>query len=264
MPCDGDGSAAPAAGGGRGVAEELRALVAALQFLTRLPLPAVAFRPALLARGALYFPLVGLVVGALGSAVWLLAALWWPPAVAAALAIVAMLLVTGGFHEDGLADTADGLGGGWTAADKLRIMRDSRIGTYGGLALGVVLLLRYAVLSGLAPAAVAVALPLSQMLGRWSTLPLVAASPYVGGGSGRALVQGISGARVVLATLFVAALAGLAAPRLFAALALLSAVAVLLAARLFRRQLGGITGDALGAANVALELLVLLAFAAGG
>ena len=245
----------------RGLRDEGRALVVALQFMTRLPLPAVAFRPALLARAALYFPAVGLVVGALGAAAYLLAALLWPPEVAAALAIMAMLLATGAFHEDGLADTADGLGGGWTVEDKLRIMRDSRIGSYGSLALVATLLLKFAVLGSLAPDTVPTALLLSQMLGRWSTLPLVGVMPYVGGGSGRPLAEGIAPARIAAGTVFALLVAGVMAPQQWVALAALSALAVAASGWLFRRQLGGITGDTLGAANPARELLVLLAFA---
>ena len=103
--------------------------------LTRLPVGwlATSAEPARLADAVWAFPVVGAVVGAIGGAVfWVCARLGMPPAVAAVWTLASMLLVTGALHEDGLADTADGLGGGRTRERKLEIMRDSRIGTFGG------------------------------------------------------------------------------------------------------------------------------------
>ena len=118
-------------------------LSAAILFLTRLPLPRHAPEDGAVARGAWAFPLAGFVVGLIAAAVYAIAhALVLFPWPAAALAIAATLLVTGCLHEDGLADTADGFGGGDTRARKLDIMRDSRIGTYGVCALAISLLIR--------------------------------------------------------------------------------------------------------------------------
>ena len=114
------------------------------------------------------FPVVGAVVGAIGGAVfWVCARLGMPPGVAAVWTLASMLLVTGALHEDGLADFADGLGGGRTRERKLEIMRDSRIGTFGGLALMLSLAARGTALATLAqPVRVVVALIVAAALGR--------------------------------------------------------------------------------------------------
>ena len=129
---------------------QLQLFLCAVQFLTRVPTPALrGFESDWISRSARYFPLVGMLVGGVCAAVfWGAAQLWsgWLPAL---LAIAAGVLVTGAFHEDGLADTADGLGGGSTLAKRLTIMKDSRIGTYGALALGLVLALKAAALAEL-------------------------------------------------------------------------------------------------------------------
>jgi len=119
---------------------------AAIGLLSRLPVPVdtdLATRRG--ARAAWAYPLAGLVVGALAGLVAQVA-LWLglPPSIAALLALAAMIAITGALHEDGLADSADGLWGGWDRARRLEIMKDSRIGTYGVLALGLTLLLRAA------------------------------------------------------------------------------------------------------------------------
>ena len=122
--------------------EATRYLVAQ-QFLTRLPTPGwVDYEPGGLARSARYFPLVGLVVGALSALIWLIFAPILPASLAAGLAIAVMILATGALHEDGFADCCDGLGGGANQERALEIMRDSRIGAYGAIGLVMVIGLR--------------------------------------------------------------------------------------------------------------------------
>lgn len=129
---------------------ELRLLLTALQFFTRIPVPASVGHSAEQLDGATrYFPLVGLVVGAIAAAVLTLAALRLPSGVAVLLSMLATVMVTGAFHEDGLADSADGLFGGWTVQDRLRIMKDSRSGVFGVLALILVLGLKFTALCAL-------------------------------------------------------------------------------------------------------------------
>ena len=153
----------------------------ALQLLTRLPVqPLKGFEQAWVDRSTAYFPLAGLVVGVIVGAILLAAAAIWPAPVPALLAVVAGMAVTGALHEDGLADTVDGLGGGSTPEQRLGIMKDSRVGTYGALALIVAVALKVSALSMLAPIDAAVALILAHMSAR--VVPVLAAAylPYVG------------------------------------------------------------------------------------
>ncbi|WP_292057113.1 adenosylcobinamide-GDP ribazoletransferase, partial [Brevundimonas sp. UBA5936] len=130
------------------IGREARLFVCALQFLTRLPTPPLRdFQPEWIQQSARWFPLVGQVVGLIAAAILYGAAQVWSPWIAALLAVAAGVALTGGFHEDGLADTADGLGGGQTRARRLEIMKDSRLGSYGALTLGLTLALRVAALA---------------------------------------------------------------------------------------------------------------------
>jgi len=129
---------------------ELEYFFAALRFFTRLPVPAwVGHSAEQLNHAARYFPLVGVIVGALGAGVTLAAVQVWPTGIAVLLGMAATLLATGAFHEDGLSDSIDGFGGGWTREDALRIMKDSRIGSYGAIGIGLALLTKFEALSNL-------------------------------------------------------------------------------------------------------------------
>ncbi|MEE3208692.1 MAG: adenosylcobinamide-GDP ribazoletransferase, partial [Pseudomonadota bacterium] len=149
------------------LSEQLNLWWIAVAFFTRIPVPAsVEFSQASLNRASRYFPAVGWLIGALcATALWLLM-LVFPQDVAVLISIAISLLLTGCFHEDGLADTCDGLGGGWTREQKLSIMKDSRIGTYGAAALWVSLTLKFVVLSQLINPVLAllVAHPLSRII----------------------------------------------------------------------------------------------------
>jgi cobalamin 5'-phosphate synthase/cobalamin synthase len=161
----------------RRLAEELALLATAAQFLTRIPLPAADhFTEQRLAAAPRYFPLVGALVGALCAGVYIAALAVFPASVAVLLALAAGLLITGAFHEDGLADTFDGLGGGDRALD---VMRDSRIGTYGAVALLSVLALKCAALIALPPLAVFTALVVAHGLSRLSAVLVIVSSRYL-------------------------------------------------------------------------------------
>lgn len=130
-----------------GLVHEVRLFWLALQFLTRVPVPAwVGWRPEWMPASMRHFPLVGAIVGLFGAAVLALASAWWPPTVAVGLSMAATVWLTGGFHEDGWADTCDGLGGAVSREKALLIMKDSRLGTYGALGLVLLLGLKAAVL----------------------------------------------------------------------------------------------------------------------
>jgi adenosylcobinamide-GDP ribazoletransferase len=246
----------------------LFAFLVAVQFMTRLWTPR-DLNPEKrdLARGAPYFPAVGLLVGALvaGLVQALLYCTPLAPGVVAVCALVASVILTGAFHEDGLADVADGLGGGQGREARLRIMRDSRIGSYAGIALILLFALRAACLWGTEPCAWWQALVLAHVLGRYSTLCLLKFSPYAREsepGLGKPMVEGLGFGALILATLATAAFCAWWSGPL--GLGALGFVVVLTFAlrRMFHAAIGGITGDCLGAANVACEALTLLVFAA--
>jgi adenosylcobinamide-GDP ribazoletransferase len=244
-----------------------RDLRAGLQLLTRLPVAWIERTEAApdLSRAAWAFPLVGLLVGGVGAAVFaLLAHVGEPPVLAALLGVAAQVALTGALHEDGLADTADGLGGGRTRERKLDIMRDSRIGAYGVLALVFSTGARIAALAALGaigPTAAARALLAAGCLGRGAIVLLpVLLRPARADGLAASLRRrgAATAAGLLIAGLAPLPLLGLSgwASALLAALA-----ATLLLARLARRQIGGFTGDVLGAASVLAECVVLTVLA---
>lgn len=251
------------------IGRELRRIAIAATFLTRLPWVArfASGDPVELGRSARWFPLVGIGIGLIGGLVYLGAAQAWAPAVAALLALAAMVLATGAFHEDGWADTFDGLFGGWTIERRLEIMRDSRIGTYGALALVLLVLGKWQALASLAPGAVLPVLVAAHAGARWSTLALARALPYVREASAmKPVAGGIGPLELAVGTGVTLAAIGVAAATVgpwFAAAGVTATLALVAgAAALYRARLGGITGDALGAANQAVELAWLLAAAA--
>jgi adenosylcobinamide-GDP ribazoletransferase len=240
----------------------------ALAFFSRLPVtaPAGSFD---LHRSAAAWPIAGLILALAPAALLLVARLAYAPSLVAALLALALLAaLTGAMHEDGLADTADGFGGGRKRDDKLAVMRDSRLGTYGALALFFSLAVRAAALAALAfhPALAALALLLVAVLSRvmalwhWNaTLP--ARRDGLAWGAGRpdwlalatALLIGLVAALLLLACYGLAALIGM----------LLAALGIALFSSLCRRQIGGHTGDTIGAAQQIAETFLLAGLSAG-
>jgi adenosylcobinamide-GDP ribazoletransferase len=238
-----------------------------VQYFTRLPVPAsVGHSQQLLNDAARYFPAVGLLVGLLVAVSLWLGMLLWPPWVAAGVAVAVGIGLTGAFHEDGLADAIDGLGGGFDRERALAIMRDSRIGTYGALALGLTVLLRVAVLANLPLEAASVLVIVGHVVSRAAPVWLMRRLPYVRDEESRAkpLVQTVSptslGVAALLAAAVVVAGAALQPPIVAGVLALLPGIWFW--ARLLQRRLGGYTGDCLGAAQQLTELLCYLGFLA--
>ncbi|MEM6640908.1 MAG: adenosylcobinamide-GDP ribazoletransferase, partial [Pseudomonadota bacterium] len=238
---------------------ELATFALAMQFLTRLPVPVGnAYTPERMAATPRYYPLVGALVGLLCAMVYMLTASKLTPVVGVLLAVAAGLLLTGAFHEDGLADTFDGLG----SADRdkaLAIMRDSRIGTYGALALISVLALKAAALTALAPNHIVTALIVAHGLSRLSAVLVIATSTYARDhGTGKPTAEGIDQTGLAMALGTGAVLLILMAVAFdFSAMV---AVAVGTAAghvamrTLFERRLRGYTGDTLGAVQQISEL----------
>lgn len=234
-----------------------RALLAAVTFLTVLPVGRrVSLDGADVAYGSVLFPLVGAGTGALGGGL-----VWWigddvPPVLAAVLGVAVVAAVTGALHLDGLADCADGFGGR-AAKDRLRIMRDHTIGTYGAVALLLDLLVRVSVLAALAGSRDALLLSAAAGgMGRVAGPLLAVALPYAQArpGAGEALSahpsRGRAGAAAVVGLAVSVGCVGVDA---WAVLAVLLAV-VLLVGRSARNRLGGVTGDVMGAASELVEI----------
>src|SRR3954469_20807201 len=244
------------------VPEPLRLTLVALRFLTWLPLPPVRLGPGDLRRSLPAFPLAGLLVAAAGIGVRAAFGSLLGPVPATVAAVAGMIMVTGALHEDGLADTADGLWGGWTPAGRLEIMRDSRIGTYGVLALITVVGLRVALLAPLGLPGFARAVVCAHVAGRAAILALAARLPAAAPGRGAEVLgrPGRAGAAVaaalVTATLVLAT--GLWAPLIVVAVA---ALVTTMCGLVFTRRLAGVTGDALGAAEQLTELATIAAVA---
>ena len=222
--------------------------------LTRLPVAWLSRTEVAPAACVWAYPLVGAVVGAIGAAVFAAARLALPPVIAAILAITATILATGALHEDGLADTADGFGGGRTRDRKLEIMRDSRIGSYGALALMLSLALRVAALASLADLRTACfALIAAGMLGRGAMLiPLWRLRPARANGLAAPLATMAPGAAWI--GLAIAVLAAIPAPLILVA----AGAAALAMTWLARHQIDGYTGDVLGATEQLAECAVLV------
>ena len=238
-------------------------LAACFVLLSRLPVPYPRGEVDR-ARAVWAYPVVGACLGALAGALfWGLCRIGQPPALAACWTLAASVLLTGGLHEDGLADTADGLGGGSTAARKLEIMRDSRIGSFGAIALVLSLAARGVALAQFAaPPQAALALVVAGCLGRAAiVVVLVTTRPARADGLGASLadiprlsVLGAAAAALLAALLLL--------PMRSAGLALsMVGIVALAMAVLARSQIGGHTGDVLGATAVVTECVVLASLA---
>ncbi|HKX29622.1 MAG TPA: adenosylcobinamide-GDP ribazoletransferase [Blastocatellia bacterium] len=239
----------------------LRLFLIAVQFLTRLPVPRdLNTSEEELGAAAAFFPLVGLLVGGLGALLQVLLLNLLPPSTCVVLVLVYASVMTNALHEDGLADTVDGFGGGWGRERVLEIMRDSRVGTFGALALVLLVLAKYNFLSVLDPAGVWRWLIVAHTAARWTILPLCLWLPYArSDGQGKLVARRVGNGAMAIATLtFLATLALLPWPS--AAMVLAVAVAVVSASGwYYRSRIGGITGDCLGATNQLTEVAVYLA-----
>lgn len=244
---------------------QLEYFFAALRFFTRLPVPAwVGHSQDQLDHAARYFPLVGILVGAIGAAVTWLTAWLLPLSLAVLLGMAATILATGAFHEDGFSDACDGLGGGWEKAQVLAIMKDSRVGSYGAIGIVLLLLAKWNALVELSEWAAEdfiFAIIAAHAVSRLASTLLIRVLEYVredDTAKAKPLAR-----RMGAGELLFAALCGLAPCALLPwqdALPALACVGIVawLAARYFVRRIGGYTGDCLGATQQATELAFYL------
>ncbi len=233
-------------------------LLAAFGFLTRLPLPRYSYDAQTMPRSTKFYPLVGLAVAALAYLPYRLLHGHVNGDVLAASVLATLTIVTGGFHEEGLADVADGFGGGSTRERVLEIMHDSRIGGYGAIALALSFLLRFALLTSLPFDRFWPYLAGAHILCRWSILPLALLLPpaRAGSGKGSLLARKLSKSTFAAGTVIALGLCiYLLRMRIFAPL-LVCLLIVLFSAAYYRRRIGGITGDCFGATMQLVEVAV--------
>jgi adenosylcobinamide-GDP ribazoletransferase len=249
---------------------ETDAFLHALRFMTVLPVrSSETLEPNWLTSASRYFPAVGVVVGLASAIVFAIASRYWPGFVPAVLAVAASALLTGALHEDGLADTADGFGGGRSREARLAVMKDSRLGTYGALALAFSVALRVAALALMTPSYAWAALIAAHASARAAATWAMTALPYAGDPAATRISYSEaaldrSGAMTALLITLAALLPALikAPSSLFAGL-MLAALSALAVVALARRLIGGYTGDVLGAVEQSAEVAFLLGLAAG-
>ena len=250
------------------VREELAGFLLAVQLLTRWPIRSQAFiTSARVTASTRYYPLVGAMIGAFSAGVFWLAHLVFPVSLSVVLATAASLLATGAFHEDGFADTCDGLGAGTTRERALEIMRDSRIGTYGAAGLGLMLAAKVLALTATPPGAIPWLLIAAHAASRSSAVLAIATSTYVrDAGIAKPVADAVApdSLALALATGAAAACALLAAATPVVIVAGLGGLAAghLVMRGVYERKLGGYTGDCLGAVQQTSELGMYLGVAA--
>ncbi|MDE3063649.1 MAG: adenosylcobinamide-GDP ribazoletransferase [Acidobacteriota bacterium] len=238
----------------------LEDMALAMQFMTRVPIRFKSLDAARLNRASAWFPMVGLFVGGLGAICYRAVVSHLGRSLTALVVVLVMIVVTGGLHEDGLADCADAFGGGWTREDRLRILKDSRIGSFGAIALVLSLGARVLLLATLPAETVLSYLVSAQVLARWTPLPLGAVLRPARGPDGQ-------GGRIAGRTSWFAFAIGSVlalAPvcyllRLSAWQPVLATLAVTVVSGLYyQRRIGGVTGDCMGATIQISEIAVYL------
>jgi len=244
---------------------QLNLFYLALSFFTRLPVPkTMQYSESLLNKANRYFSLVGLVTGLLLAFSYLSFSSFLPANVSILLTMAISLLLTGAFHEDGLADMADGIGGAFCREKRLTIMKDSRIGTYGAVTLVIVLLLKFILLLELAnkdSEHLLLAVILAEMLSRATAGSLISSMPYVSDieqSKSKPLAQAQSFSELMLLLVI-----GIAPLIFYSSEVIFSLLGALLIFRLLFKQwlmskIGGFTGDCLGAGQQISELLIYL------
>ena len=238
------------------VRREAEYFFGAIRFFTRLPVPAwVGHSSDALDRASRYFPAVGLLVGAIAALVFGLASLLLPKTLAVLASMATTIYITGAFHEDGWSDMVDGFGGGWEKVQILMIMKDSRIGSFGAVALVILLLSKFCALIELDLMMIPAALVAGHTLSRFCATTLLRGLDYVRDeGKSKPLATRIGWGELALAGATALLTLFLLSPLQAFLGCLFAAVATVFLARMFRRRIGGYTGDCLGATQQLSEV----------
>jgi adenosylcobinamide-GDP ribazoletransferase len=241
---------------------EIKIFFTALMFFTRIPCPKwVDHSPEYLNKSSKYFPVVGIIVGSISALVYWLFQLIFPADIALIFSMIASILTTGAFHEDGFADVCDGFGGGWTKEKILLIMKDSRLGTFGVVGIGLVLLLKWSSLKYFPVNTLVIILISGHAISRLNAVSLIYTDQYARDddtSKSKPLATKMSTGELIFAVIF-----GLAPLALFANINVLLALLPLLLLRwyfsgYFKKWIGGYTGDCLGALQQISEVVFYL------
>ncbi len=243
--------------------QEIHIFVTALMFFTRLPCPIkLEYSEVYLNQATKYFPLIGWIVGSGAALVFLIGTFLFPISIAIVLSMIASILITGAFHEDGFADVCDGFGGGWEKAQILAIMKDSRVGAYGVIGMNLILLLKFAALEAMPIDMVPVVLLAGHSLSRFAASTIIFTGYYVRDNEdskAKPVAKQLSIKQLIVAGCF-----GLAPllllPSYYCLLALIPVwLMTHYLAHFFTQRIGGYTGDCLGATQQLTEMVFYLA-----
>lgn len=235
--------------------------LSAVAFMTRLPVPhKMQGVPDALSSAAVFFPLVGLLVSAGAIILNHVFSRLVAHDVVIVIVLVFLVVITGGLHEDALADAADGFGGGWGKDQILNIMRDSRVGSFGALAIAIALLARFVFLSNIPPQRFDSYLVASQVTCRWTALPLAFFLPpdREQSGQGARVAGQITTFSLVTGTLLTVVIVGVALGAKALWVVLAAVVITAASGAYYHRRIGGVTGDCLGATNQITEVAIYL------
>ena len=239
----------------------MRGLITALQFLTIIPLSRKReCSEKELVRSMAWYPLAGLIIGICLAAVHCVCRLVFPPMVTDVMVIVVLVVITGALHLDGFADTVDGLAGGSDRTRVLAIMKDSKIGSFAVTGICLLIVLKICALGAVPGAAKIQALIVMPVVSRWSLVALAACFPYARGegGTGALFVSRVGGFEMVVSSMTVLLI--VMGCFLLEGLVIWMVAAVItgFVGLCFRRRIGGVTGDIMGAVNEVNEVAVLL------
>jgi len=243
--------------------KEINIFLTAVLFFTRIPVKLLgAYNSDMLNKASKYLPLIGYMVAGISAGVFYISNMFFSVPVSVIFSIIASVLTTGAFHEDGLADTFDAFGGGWNKEQKLKIMKDSRIGTYGSIALILAILFKFILLSEYHLNLIIPVIFVSQILSRLSPVVLIYFLNYVridDSSKSKPVGEGISLSSLLIAIIFAFA------PLMFFGIRTLIIIPIIIITQFslafwFKKHLGGYTGDTLGASQQISELIILLSF----
>jgi len=246
--------------------KELKLFFTALMFITRIPVPSwVGYSESNLNKCNRYFPMVGIIIGGLGALIYWLGSFVFPQNIAIIISMIATVLLTGGFHEDGFADVCDGFGGGWNKTKILEIMKDSRVGAYGMIGMILILMLKFFALNALPHSFVILGLIAGHSISRTFAVSSMYNLPYV-------RKDELSKSKPVtknlhILDLWIAVIIGLSSFLIFRNWTVYLTIIPLLITKIwldkyFKKWIGGYVGDCLGTIQQVTEVIFYLSLIA--